>query len=382
MKNKIQLLLLLTLISSAVISQPPQQFAYQAVVRDNSNQVVVNRTVGMRISIIRDSLGGQSAYTETHTPKTNQQGIVQLNIGAGTVVAGTFASVPWSSRKLFVKTELDLQGGSNYSMTGTTQLLSVPYSMYASDLPVSKIGDTVTIGKSRLIIPGSQLLPGAAPASLSDGLVAYYPFNGNADDESGKGNHGTVNGATLTTDRFGLSNKSYSFNINNWISIQENASLNPSGSISISLWVLSSQNHGNAGIIGKWNNFGGSKQYGKEQYVMLATNNSLGGVSFYINTSSSSAVVSEKVSPIYNNGKWHNYIGIWNGNELKLYQDGLLVSSYLIGGTLKSFSQGLEIGRYSGASEGSINYFIGKIDDVRIYNRALTQDEISYLANY
>jgi hypothetical protein len=166
----------------------------------------------MRISILKDSLGGQSAYTETHTPKTNQQGIVQLNIGAGTVVSGTFASVPWSSGKLFVKTEMDLQGGSNYSMTSTNQLLIVPYALYTSNVPVSKIGDTVTIGKSRLLIPGSQLLPGAAPASLSNGLMAYYPLNGNANDESGNSRNGTSNQINWGKDRSGNSNSTAEFN--------------------------------------------------------------------------------------------------------------------------------------------------------------------------
>lgn len=99
---------MLVLGYKTAFSQTPQQFSYQAVVRDNNNQLVANRTVGMRLSILKDSLNGQASYTETHTPKTNSLGIAQLNIGGGTVVSGTFASVPWSSGKLFVKTEMDL----------------------------------------------------------------------------------------------------------------------------------------------------------------------------------------------------------------------------------------------------------------------------------
>ena len=157
-KKQLIFIPILIIACSFVHGQSPQQFSYQAVVRDNNNQLIPNRTIGMRVSILKDSTNGQVAYVETHSPKTNQQGLIQLNIGGGNVVSGSFSSVPWSAAKLFVKTEMDLQGGSNYTMSNVTQLLSVPYAMYASDIPVSRSGDTVTIGKSRLLMPGSQLI--------------------------------------------------------------------------------------------------------------------------------------------------------------------------------------------------------------------------------
>lgn len=247
MSSRIYLLLILALTSTAAISQSPQQFTYQTVVRDNNNQLVANRTVGMRISILRDSLSGQSAYTETHTPKTNTQGIVQLNIGGGTVVSGTFASVPWSSGKLYVKTEIDLQGGTNHTTSGTTQLLSVPYSLYASDVPISKSGDTVTIGKSKLIIPGVKFISGNEPSSLKDGLITFYPFNGNGNDESGIGNHGAVYGATLSSDRFGNTNKAFRFDgINDYI--ESKVLFNKT--FSLSFWINSGPYKAYDGSIG------------------------------------------------------------------------------------------------------------------------------------
>jgi uncharacterized protein (TIGR02145 family) len=132
--------------------------SYQAVVRDNSNQVVSNRTVRVRVGVLPDNANAASVYTETHQVVTNAQGVLALEIGGGTVSSGSYADIPWSKGKLFLKTELDPSGGTNYTLTGTTQLLTVPFSNYASEIPVTKSGDTVTIGKAKLLLPGSVLL--------------------------------------------------------------------------------------------------------------------------------------------------------------------------------------------------------------------------------
>jgi hypothetical protein len=326
MSKLLSLSMLLLFACSIAIAQSPQQFAYQAVVRDNNNQLVSNRTIGMRVSILKDSTNGQSAYTETHTPKTNQQGIIQLNIGGGTVVSGSFASVPWSSGKLFVKTEMDLQGGTNYTISGTTQLLSVPYAMYSSNVPVSKSGDTVTIGTSKLIIPGSQLLPGTAPASLSNGLVAYYPFNGNANDESGNGNHGTVNGATLTSDRFGVSNKAYLFNGASKISIPHSNSLNVGNEMTIVIWY-------NRGTMGNTINY----------MLQKGTGGGCAVTGYNVSIDYNFGTISDggKLLSFGNNGKcasigdnkpisagWHQLVFIYSPTtENRIYVDGTLISN-------------------------------------------------------
>ena len=219
---------------------------------------------------------------------------------------------------------------------------------------------------------------------LKNGLVAFYPFSGNAGDSSGNGNHGTINGATLTTDRFSNINKSFSFNgVSHWIAVKDNSVLNPASSISISLWISSNSVHNNSGIIGKWNNFNGVSANGQEQYVMYAGPNTQ-GIRFYTVTNLSSAVVDENKGIKYNDGAWHNYTSTWDGTTMKLFRDGLVIDSVTQKGTLKSFNQGLEIGRYSGGSGTgtNVNYFNGKIDDVRIYNRSLNQSEITYLATH
>jgi hypothetical protein len=112
-------------------AQSPQKMSYQAVVRNSFNALVINSQVGMQISILQGSANGTAVYVETQNPTTNDNGLVSLEIGNGTVVTGVFASIDWATGPYFIKTETDPAGGSNYSIVGTSQLLSVPYAMYA-----------------------------------------------------------------------------------------------------------------------------------------------------------------------------------------------------------------------------------------------------------
>lgn len=114
------------------IAQVPLKLSYQAVVRNSSNQLVLSQPVGMRISILQGSANGTAVYVETQTATTNANGLVSLEIGAGTVVSGTMAGINWSANSHYIKTETDPTGGSDYTVTGTTQLLSVPYAIYSA----------------------------------------------------------------------------------------------------------------------------------------------------------------------------------------------------------------------------------------------------------
>jgi len=119
------------LLTAAAFSQVPEKMSYQAVIRDADNELVSNRTVGMRISILQGSAGGSAVYTETHAPGTNVNGLVSIEIGDGSVVTGDFAGIDWSAGPWFLKTEVDPEGGTDYSITGTSKLLSVPFARYA-----------------------------------------------------------------------------------------------------------------------------------------------------------------------------------------------------------------------------------------------------------
>ena len=123
--------ILVCLFSLNAWAQAPEKMSYQAVVRDNANALVVDKVVGMRISILRGSVSGTAAYVETQSPRSNTNGLVTFEIGAGTVVSGTFAGLNWSTGPYFIQTEIDPSGGSNYSILGVSQLVSVPYALYA-----------------------------------------------------------------------------------------------------------------------------------------------------------------------------------------------------------------------------------------------------------
>uniref|UniRef100_UPI00404837EF Lcl C-terminal domain-containing protein n=2 Tax=Flavobacterium sp. TaxID=239 RepID=UPI00404837EF len=126
------------LMTASVFAQAPEKMSYQAVVRDGSNALVTSTAVGMQISILQYSASGTAVYVETQTPTSNINGLVSLEIGSGTVVSGDFTTIDWANGPYFIKTETDPTGGTSYTITGTSQLLSVPYALHA------KTAETVT----------------------------------------------------------------------------------------------------------------------------------------------------------------------------------------------------------------------------------------------
>jgi hypothetical protein len=127
-----KLILLLFIISThELIAQSPQKMSYQAVIRNINNELIINQLTGIRINILQGSASGAAVYTETHTATSNDNGLVSIDIGGGLPVSGTFSSINWADGPYFLKIETDPNGGNNYSIIGTSQLLSVPYALYA-----------------------------------------------------------------------------------------------------------------------------------------------------------------------------------------------------------------------------------------------------------
>ena len=139
--KKIFTVLSAVLISASLWAQAPQKMSYQSVIRNASNALVINQKVGIRISLLQGSETGTAVYSETHTPTTNANGLASLEIGGGTVSTGDFSKIDWSKGPYFVKTETDASGGTNYSLTTTSQLLSVPYALYAANSQPGPKGD-------------------------------------------------------------------------------------------------------------------------------------------------------------------------------------------------------------------------------------------------
>ncbi len=118
------------ILTASLWAQSPEKMTYQAVIRNSSDQLVKDQNIGMQISILQSSEGGTEVYTETHTPSSNENGLVTIEIGTGTT-SDDFSAIDWANGPYFIKTEVDPAGGSAYSITGTSQLLSVPYALHS-----------------------------------------------------------------------------------------------------------------------------------------------------------------------------------------------------------------------------------------------------------
>ena len=180
------LLLTATLLfTQQATAQAPQKMSYQSVIRNSSNVLLVNTAVGIKISVLQGSESGTAVYVETQTATTNANGLLSLQIGAGTAdltsitipdsvtsigndafTTGTFAGINWAAGPYFIKTETDPLGGTSYTITGTQEILSVPYAMYAA-----KSGDAATMGA----IGGSSSANGG---TITAGVLSLAPADG------------------------------------------------------------------------------------------------------------------------------------------------------------------------------------------------------------
>jgi hypothetical protein len=121
--------LLLTLVVNA--QTPPNAFNYSAVARNAAGQPIATTTIGIQITILKTSPTGVSQYSENHFVNTDAFGLFNLVIGAGAVQSGSMATIDWSNDNYYLKVGMDATGGTNFLTMGTTQLLSVPYALYA-----------------------------------------------------------------------------------------------------------------------------------------------------------------------------------------------------------------------------------------------------------
>ena len=132
MKKIIFLLTLsFTLLNFVQAQTPPNAFNYSAVARNAAGQPIATTTIGIQITILKTSPTGASQYSENHFVNTDAYGLFNLVIGAGAVQSGSMATIDWSNDNYYLKVGMDAAGGTNFLTMGTTQLLSVPYAMYA-----------------------------------------------------------------------------------------------------------------------------------------------------------------------------------------------------------------------------------------------------------
>ena len=199
------------LIATCLYAQAPQKMSYQAVIRNAANTLVANHAVAMKISILQG--GTTPVYIETQNSTTNANGLVSIEIGSGTVALGSFSTIDWTNGPYSLKTETDPTGGTAYSITGTSQLLSVPYALSSGDNKWSSNGANINnansgnvgIGKSNPATMLDVKSTSSNVASFDGGNQMYITlsesgiprgyigsFSGNAEDVD----FGTYSGST------------------------------------------------------------------------------------------------------------------------------------------------------------------------------------------
>jgi hypothetical protein len=127
----LRILMLLLITSAAVLAQSPFKFNYQGIARDGGGTLLANQDISLLVSIHEPLITGPSAYTETHEVTTNDFGLFNLQIGGGTLVLGSMSDVHWGTSEQFLQIQLDPLGGTDYVFMGGSQLISVPYALYA-----------------------------------------------------------------------------------------------------------------------------------------------------------------------------------------------------------------------------------------------------------
>ena len=187
--------LLIHTVLVAVTPPVSDKISYQAVVRNSSNALVTNQQVGMKISILQGSATGIPMYGETHTATTNANGLISIAIGTGTPVINAFTDVDWSAGPYFIKTETDPAGGTNYTITATSELVSVPYALYSKQanqlqLPYNGLVENSNTGFSVSNLGGSAIF------GKSDKTTGFaYGVMGKTISTDGTG----VSGVSLST---------------------------------------------------------------------------------------------------------------------------------------------------------------------------------------
>ena len=136
--KKLFTILLAVFLTATVWAQSPNKMSYQAVIRNSSDALVTNTQIGLEVNIRQGTTSGTVVYTETQTPSTNANGLVSIEIGGGS----GFNTIDWANGPYFIETKTDPAGGTNYTITGTSQLLSVPYALHAKT--AESVSGTIT----------------------------------------------------------------------------------------------------------------------------------------------------------------------------------------------------------------------------------------------
>ena len=132
--KKLVVFLSAVMVSVCLFAQVPNKMSFQTVVRNNLGKLVPNKNCGIQVSILKSTTSGTAEYIENHTITSNSSGLITFEIGTGTVKSGSFSTINWSLGPYYLKTEIDVNGGTNYTITGVSEFVSVPYANLADNV--------------------------------------------------------------------------------------------------------------------------------------------------------------------------------------------------------------------------------------------------------
>ena len=249
-------------------------------------------------------------------------------------------------------------------------LFSLTLSFFAASCDDSSI---MTVQNSE-----GQLSSNAVLKASGNGLLLYYPFNGNANDESGHNHHGQVSGATLVADRFGAPNKAYWFNgTSSYINAGQDTALNPRTGMAVSVWIKYNGGFGSRDIITRWD-----VVYGRDERTYALNINASNRLGFWISPDGThaSAITAFDPNLLSVTGTWLHIVATWDGTVMRLYKNAREVAKMEVCAIKSSVNNRTSIGATLGmAGDPTISFFDGAIDDLRFYNRGLTSGEIQDL---
>ena len=278
-----------------------------------------------------------------------------------------FTALPGSYRTV---NGFDTRFGQNALWWTSTEDIQTAWCYYADGGGFHITNETKKLGCSVRCLMDEK--DSTSQIDLQRGLVAYYPFNGNANDESGYGHNGTVNGATLTNDRFGHMANAYYFNgQGNYISV-DNFDI-PHSSMTIACWVKPSSSQEIHNYISKHGGYGNVE-------ILIRSHNEKYRAEWTINDNYFVLSDDSLYFPInLDNPRYDLLVLEYDGSQARFYVNSVLIASKYITGLIAYNKYPMVFGRYAINDPQNADYLKGVLDDVRIYNRSLNDVEIKSL---